>query len=210
MLIDCDGITVVHRVNPRMKHAYLQVQHDKTVVLKSNGRDPDALRNFVLSKRAWIERQFKRLENHPVINLGHTLLYKGNVIDTETAGLHIRDTPSENVLRKRYDRFYRDAAALYLEESTARFAKLMRLEFKSIRLRKMRRRWGSCSKAGDITYNTLLMQLPEAMIDYTVVHELAHLVHFNHSGAFHALVAHYIPDEKRLRKQMRDLKAVLY
>ena len=74
----------------------------------------------------------------------------------------------------------------------------------------MKRRWGSCSKQGVITFNTLLMQLPESMIDYTVVHELAHRVHFNHSSDFHALVASVIPHEKSIRREMRYLKAVTY
>jgi predicted metal-dependent hydrolase len=210
MHLEIDGLRLEHRVNPRMKHAYLQVQNDGTVVLKSNGRDPDALRRFVLSKRAWIERQQARVSAHPAIDFGRTLLFKGNVIDVQSVGVQVTDAPSEATMRKQYDRFYRDSAEAYLYERTQYFATVMGLEYQSIRLRKMRRRWGSCSKAGEITYNTLLMQLPEPMIDYTIVHELAHLVHFNHSKAFHALVESYLPGEKKLRMQMRDLKAVLY
>ena len=209
-MFEVDGITVLHRVNPRMKHAYLQVLSDGSVVLKSNGRDPAALERFVASKRAWIERQRQHRLEAPVMRPGEEILYRGELVPLAQLHGHVFRTQGAPALQKSYDRFYRARAEAELTERTHRFAAQMGVTFRAIRFRKMKRRWGSCSKDGVITYNTLLMQLPEAMIDYTVVHELAHRVHFNHSAAFHALVAAHLPDEKALRTQMRYLKAVLY
>lgn len=209
-MFEVDGITVLHRVNPRMKHAYLQVLSDGSVVLKSNGRDPAALKRFVTSKRAWIEKQRNRRQQAPAMRLGEEILYRGELVPLAQLHGHVFRAQSALALQKSYDRFYRERAEAYLTEQTHRFAVQMGVTFSAIRFRKMKRRWGSCSKDGVITYNTLLMQLPEAMIDYTVVHELAHRVHFNHSAHFHALVAVHIPDEKALRREMRYLKAALY
>jgi predicted metal-dependent hydrolase len=209
-MFEVDGITVVHRINPRMKHAYLQVEPDGTVLLKSNGKNRDGLKRFVASKRAWIEKQRHRCKVFPAMRLGRDLLYLGQIVPLEQLHGHAFRTENAAALKKSYDRFYRARAEATLTEKTQRFAEMMGVSFHAIRLRKMKRRWGSCSKDGIITYNTLLMQLPEAMIDYTVVHELAHRVHFNHSADFHALVSAYLPNEKALRRDMRYLKAVPY
>jgi len=209
-MFEVDGITVKHRINPRMKHAYLQVQADGTVVLKSNGRDTARLKRFVASKRAWIETQQQRWRQSPAMQAGRDILYLGKIVPLELLHGHVFRAENTAALQKSYDRFYRRRAELHLTEKTHRFAAEMGVSFRAIRFRKMKRRWGSCSKDGVITYNTLLMQLPEAMIDYTVVHELAHRVHFNHSADFHALVSAHLPDEKTLRREMRYLKAALY
>ena len=57
-------------------------------------------------------------------------------------------------------------------------------------------RFGSCSKKGSINYSYRLMLYPSAAWDYVVVHELAHLIHFDHSSAFWQTVAETLPDYK--------------
>jgi len=209
-MLDCDGIVVRHHIDRRLKHAYLRVEEDGDVVLRSNGRNPDALRAFVLSKRAWIERQRQRLEAGPGMRPGENILYLGESVPLGHIGAHAFCTGTASALRRSYDRFYKARAEEMLEAKTRDFAGRMGIGFSEIRFRKMKRRWGSCSKEGVITYNTLLMQLPEPMIDYTVVHELAHRIHFNHSADFHALVAAFIPQERETRRRMRHMRAVTY
>ncbi|MHC3994510.1 M48 family metallopeptidase [Thiomicrolovo sp. ZZH C-3] len=209
MVLEFDGIRVEHRINPRMKHAYLSVETDGTVVLKSNGRGQRHLQAFVASKREWILRQQGRYAAQPAMQPGESLLFLGDIVPLTSLDT-VFQTHSPDAIRRSYDRFYRERAETLLREKTARFAEQMGISYEVIRFRKMKRRWGSCSKTGVITYNTLLLQLEEAMIDYTVVHELAHRVHFNHSADFHALVASILPDEKTLRQRMRYRKASYY
>lgn len=204
--LEIDELIVEHRINRHLKHAYLSVEHDGTVILKSNGRDRQSLERFIRTKRAWIEKQRMQAAVAPTMEAGKTLLLFGECVDIRSVGI---DGNSGSVQR-RYDRFYREYAQRYLVPKTDELALKMGVRIKEIRLRKMRRRWGSCSHEGVITFNTLLMQLPENMIDYTIAHELAHRVHFNHSADFHALVALYIPDEKAIRTAMRHRRAVLY
>lgn len=64
----------------------------------------------------------------------------------------------------------------------------------TLRLRRMRRRWGSCSSERVITLNTRLVEHEPALIDLVVVHELCHLLEFNHSPRFHALMDKALPD----------------
>jgi len=209
MLFECEGIRIEHRINPRMKNAYLSVEHDGTVVLKSNGKDLKRLRSFIAAKRDWILKQQAGFAAKPLMRLGEDLLYLGGLTPLNALEGTFRTESPEGLLRS-YDRFYRECAEALLHAKTAYFAERMGVSYTGLRFRKMKRRWGSCSKEGVITYNTLLLQLEETMIDYTVVHELAHRVHFNHSADFHTLVASVLPDEKLLRRRMRYCKAFYY
>ena len=84
-------------------------------------------------------------------------------------------------------------AKRYLVAKIEHFSKKMGLEYNQIKFRKMKRRWGSCSSNGVITLNTYLYNTPDEQIEYVVVHELAHLVHMNHSKDFHKLVQMHLP-----------------
>ena len=72
-----------------------------------------------------------------------------------------------------------------------------------IRLSNARTRWGSCHARGRILLNWRLIQMPERLIDYVVVHELAHLREMNHSPRFWAVVANVIPDYAARRREIR-------
>jgi hypothetical protein len=75
-----------------------------------------------------------------------------------------------------------------------------------IQFRDMYRKWGSCSSRGNITFNTALCRLPVPLAEYIVCHELVHLIVFNHSKAFKALMTQHMPD---WRERERLLKAHL-
>ncbi len=86
----------------------------------------------------------------------------------------------------------------------AAFAKTMGLSPAGITITSARTRFGSCSSANRLSFSWRLMQYPDAAIDYVVVHELAHIVHKNHSADFHALVAKYLPDHKQRRALLKE------
>ena len=73
----------------------------------------------------------------------------------------------------------------------------------SFTIRKMKTRWGSCSRKGSISLNLHLVKLPEQCIKEVVLHELCHLVHFNHSKEFYALMTTEMPDWKIWKKYLR-------
>lgn len=75
------------------------------------------------------------------------------------------------------------------------------------KLRKMKSQWGNCRHQRRlITFSTQLALADHQLIDYIIVHELAHLKVQNHGPAFHALVQQYIPDEKERRKRLRGIR----
>jgi len=76
-------------------------------------------------------------------------------------------------------------------------------------LRRMRRRWGSCSRDGRIVLNTQLVGAPERCIDYVIVHELCHTVHHNHSHAFYNLLSACLPDWRERQQRLNSCQSVL-
>lgn len=89
-----------------------------------------------------------------------------------------------------------EQARTRLPPKIAKYAAIMGLRPAGITITNAKTRFGSCSNKGRISFSCLLMRYPEEAIDYVVVHELAHLVHMNHSSDFYALVASVLPDYK--------------
>lgn len=83
-----------------------------------------------------------------------------------------------------------------LPGKTERWAKVMGVTPMGVRISRAKNRFGSCSAENRISYSYRLMAYPEAVIDYVVVHELAHIRHKNHSADFYAFVARFLPDYK--------------
>jgi predicted metal-dependent hydrolase len=91
----------------------------------------------------------------------------------------------------------------YMAQRLDFFAKKMDLEYSKLKFRRMKRRWGSCSSKSDITLNLYLFNTSKELIDYVIVHELAHLKHMNHSKSFHNLVKKYMPNSSELELKLR-------
>ncbi|HAI62645.1 TPA: M48 family peptidase [candidate division WWE3 bacterium] len=84
------------------------------------------------------------------------------------------------------------------------FAALYKVKFRKVAIRNQRSKWGSCSKAKNLNFNYKVAFLPNDQRDYVVVHELCHLIEFNHSKKFWAEVARTIPNYKEIRKKVKS------
>ena len=108
-------------------------------------------------------------------------------------------------IRRAAVRWYRDRAAERLAETVERWwPRLGRGEMSRVLIRDQRRRWGSCAHDGTLRFNWRAVMLKPALIEYVVVHELAHLTHRNHSTDFWNLVSKAIPDAKQRRLRLRE------
>ncbi|MCA9886024.1 MAG: M48 family metallopeptidase [Anaerolineae bacterium] len=90
-----------------------------------------------------------------------------------------------------------------LRDSLSRFSNFDLPEFE-IRIRELQTRWGSCTEAGTITLNPILMQVPKTYIDYVIVHELCHLLEHNHSPRFYKLLDRVLPDWRDRRQKLNQ------
>ena len=74
----------------------------------------------------------------------------------------------------------------------------------SLKIRKMRARWGSCSELGEICFNLMLIREHLPQIDYVVAHELCHLRHFEHNSAFYRLLDEVMPDWRKREELLKS------
>lgn len=132
---------------------------------------------FVKSKSNWIEKRVRiALENS-----AHTL------------------PKLESAEEKKMRKLALDA---FIERSCY-YGEKMGVRFKKIRLSSAKTRWGSCSLRGNLSFNWKLIQAPVEILNYVVVHELAHLVEHNHSPRFWAKVAEFHPDFKTAKQWLK-------
>lgn len=89
----------------------------------------------------------------------------------------------------------------------AYFADKMGVSYGRISIRHQRTRWGSCSSEGNLNFNALLMLMPNELVDYVVVHELAHRKELNHSKRFYGVVESFLPDYKNREAQLKEVGA---
>ena len=97
-----------------------------------------------------------------------------------------------------------EEAKAYLPQRVRYYAGKMSVSYGRITIRNQRTRWGSCSGKGNLNFNCLLMLMPEAVIDYVVVHELCHRIEMNHSKRFWDQVARVLPDYRSQKDWLRQ------
>ena len=106
------------------------------------------------------------------------------------------------------DRWYLEQAKRVFQEISIPLIEQMKkynVAPKSFAIKKMKTRWGSCSSKGNINLNLHLIKLPEQCIKEVILHELCHLVYFNHSKEFYALMTAEMPDWKVWKKELKFL-----
>lgn len=126
------------------------------------------------------------------------------VLSSKAPGEHQPENRAAHVKRKLRGWFAQQAhiEILKLFQATAlRFPELSH-PVQKVRFRRYKRRWGSCSTDGVLSFNTQLVCSPEKIISYVIIDELCHRVHFNHKKEFYSMLSTYVPD-------YRELEAVL-
>lgn len=108
---------------------------------------------------------------------------------------------SEEVRREGIER-----AKRIFPERTAYFAKRMGVDYGRITIREQKTRWGSCSSKGNLNFNWKLVLLDPELLDYVVVHELAHRREMNHSVAFWKVVEAELPDYRERRRRLKECR----
>lgn len=80
-----------------------------------------------------------------------------------------------------------------------------KIPFPNLKIRDMKTRWGVCNKKNNnVTINSQLIKYKIEYLDYVIIHELSHLIHFNHSSAFWKQVEKYCPNYKKIRKELKE------
>jgi hypothetical protein len=121
------------------------------------------------------------------------------------------DDPAPATVRDLLRRWYRnEAAELFAARLPLVCADLNWLSAPpNWRLRRMRAQWGSCSESGDVTLNTQLVKAPLPLIDYVILHEVAHIKHHDHGRGFERLMDTHLPNWRECRRDLNTLGATI-
>ena len=109
-----------------------------------------------------------------------------------------------NAYRRAAVGWLREYARVELEKRVRIFKEQMQVSVNRISIKEQKTRWGSCSLKGNLNFNWKLVLMPERIMDYVVVHELAHRKQMNHSPAFWREVELILPDYKERRQWLRE------
>ncbi|MFK5938453.1 MAG: SprT family zinc-dependent metalloprotease [Sulfurimonas sp.] len=112
-----------------------------------------------------------------------------------------------NLERKKrlLNEWYLLKAENYFKKIIAKYSSIVNVDIQNIRIRQMKTRWGSCNSAKSyINLNSELIKKPSNAIEYVIFHELAHLIHPNHSREFYNYLSTYMPDWKK-RKEFLEI-----
>lgn len=93
-----------------------------------------------------------------------------------------------------------------LEQRCAYFARRMGVDYRNIRVNSAAARWGSCTSQGNLNFTYRLFFTAPELVDYVVVHELAHRREMNHSSRFWNVVAGVLPDYQKRRAALREFQ----
>lgn len=122
---------------------------------------------------------------------------------TDTS-LHLAGTVGNvEALKSEAITWLRATAQTWFEERSAHFSRILGVREPAIHLSNAKTRWGTCHPDGRVYLNWRLIQAPSPLVDYVVVHELAHLLESNHSPRFWRHVASVLPDYKERRRSLR-------
>ena len=177
------------------------------------------LERYLIQKQAWIK---KALEKNQVTNknrpneveiFGKIYHKKIAYWPEEKLGVAVVDdelrinmiNPDEKKAEAKIETYLKRMAETYIRRRTPQLAAQMGLEdrYRRVCLKKQSTRWGSCSSAGNLNFNWMLVYYSPQIIDYVLIHELSHLVEMNHSVRFWALVAKYDPEYKKHRRMLK-------
>ena len=182
---ETEGAIRVEVVYSRRRTLGLEVRADGRVILRApKGLSNQAVMDFVKERQAWIVQKWFETER----------------IRRQKAERPPRDYEQNPALEVQY----RKEARRRITERAAYFAEKMGVDYGRIAIKAAKTRWGSCSAQGNLNFHWKLVLMPPAILDYVVVHELAHRIEMNHSPRFWAQVERILPDYRERRRWIKE------
>lgn len=209
----------------------LRVAVDKIVVSGPARCSDRELIRFLREKDDWIRATHAKLvrkqdETHRTLDAhDDAILLRGvwkRVMVATRPGLR-RFTWDEHPDRIRFDlpsgaafdskllaAFYRELAMIELPTRLTEVGKAHGFTWNRVFVRSQKTKWGTCSRDGHISLNWRLIKCPETILDYLILHELCHTVHFDHSSAYWSLVRSHYPDVEAANRWIRDQTSIVF
>ena len=204
----------------RRKSIALALTRQGKFVVRAPARvDRNFLRDFVSRKQDWMVTTWQRFlelkASRKKFVAGESFLYLGEqfplrlVPGRQTALRFVdgrsfyltssADQMGEAAARELFTRWYRRQAQSLFSDRVEYYARVLGVQPPRVTITSAETRWGSCSSRGTVNFSFRVIMAPRHVVDYVIVHELVHLVHFNHSKKFWQLVANICVDWKQAR-----------
>lgn len=210
------------QVSRRARRLKLHLNSSGQVVVTAPPLTPKFFINrFVNQQETWITTQQAKFSEQPKLQTDQFVyifgkkyqfeitqnptLQPGFTIDEDRLIYHpiTSTTPETDIPTKKINAFLRNTAENYILPRTHQLAKTMSINFRHLTLRQQKSRWGSCSSQGNLNFNWRLVHFGPAVIDYVIIHELAHRQEMNHSKSFWRLVAQFDPDYPKHKRVLK-------
>jgi predicted metal-dependent hydrolase len=221
------GLVTIQK-NRNSKSMRLSITHDGRIRVSQPYWVPyQSGLSFAATQRAWIASNqpptLALLTSNQQIGKQHRLYFVPDGIGTSST-LRISDNKIEVFVPRTkqisdidiqssaktacLEALRRQSKAL-LTNRTAELAQEHGFKYKQVRIKSLKSRWGSCSRAGIINYNLYLIQLPWELIDYVILHELSHTKFMSHDKKFWDELGSHVADPKAYRKRIRKYRPIL-
>ncbi len=214
------NIEIDNLIRSKRRTIALIVERDGTLTVRAPKRATSSqIMTFVQEKVNWIVRTRERLRS--VIDIpkkqyldGEKFLFLGNEYELKLTGpqrpalkfahgFYLAHT-SQKRGEFAFASWYKEQAFVVISERATIFAQGYGFTPKQIKITSARTRWGSCSPNGTLNFTWRLVMAPMDVIDYVVIHELAHLRVKNHSKRFWKVVEDILPGYRLQRKWLRE------
>ncbi len=117
--------------------------------------------------------------------------------------VQINDPDVQSKINFKALKILKDEAQNYLPQRLNQLANLINYDYHSVKIKQLKRRWGSCDNKKNLTFNIFLMNLPNELVDYVIYHELCHTKVLNHSAEFWRLLELIYPGSQKYRKMIK-------
>ncbi|CAN5289357.1 SprT family zinc-dependent metalloprotease [soil metagenome] len=207
--------------HPRAQHIKIKITPQAEVIVVVPRDCPTFfIDRFVKEHSDWIEKNLKKIKDHqPTVkkNKDEMLLFGKSYLKVigqrsefplgvRVSGNRLIITPvteNKTSIDKSLQQFLKNTAEKYITPRTHQLAKEMKTTFKTISFKNQKTRWGSCSSLGNLNFNWRLVHVPPPVIDYVLIHELAHRTEMNHSADFWEIVRRFDPEYLKHRGYLK-------
>ena len=191
------------RRSPKARRVRLMVTEDGEALIVMPMRAPEREAADLFNKhRDWVARQQAKVEERRIKLATRPSLAAGRVLKINGAARVVR--VSNAAQRDLLERKLRQEAREIIAARICVRAPEMEVQPRALQIRDQKSRWGSASRGGGLSFSWRLILAPPDILDYVVVHELAHLRHGGHGKRFWDLVAKHYGDHRAARKWLRD------
>jgi predicted metal-dependent hydrolase len=214
------SIQIDKLIRSKRRTIALIVERDGSFTVRAPMRTPHAtIETFIQQKADWITRAREKIKSmQPTRERQYTdgeeFLFLGSSFNLKLVGLQkpLLQFDSGFTLSRAaqvkgeqvFTRWYKERACEVISERVKQYSQQYNFTPKQVKISSAKTRWGSCSSNGTLNFTWRLVMAPLAVIDYVVVHELAHLRVKNHSSKFWKEVESVYPEYKKQRKWLRE------